>query len=226
MSLACAAEFWEARYAERDQIWSGQPNHALITTIADLTPGRALDLGCGEGGDTVWLAARGWQLTAVDISATAIARGRALAARHHVPEAQITWLVEDLGEWQPAGSHDLVVGCFLHSPVEFPRTSVLQRAAAAVVPGGHFLIVSHAGPPPWATGHDHASHRFVSPAEQLAELQLDDRWEVVVNELRPRSAIGPQGQRAKLDDTVLLARRKSGRPAQAATSRTARSRRR
>lgn len=91
-----SAEFWESRYADRDQIWSGNPNQALVDTMSGRAPGEALDLGCGEGGDSVWLAEQGWRVTAVDVSATAIARGRELASRRDVPDGRISWLVEDL----------------------------------------------------------------------------------------------------------------------------------
>ncbi|HEX3426357.1 MAG TPA: class I SAM-dependent methyltransferase [Acidimicrobiales bacterium] len=209
MTIADAAGFWDSRYAEGDQLWSGEPNVALVTAITDVPPGRALDLGCGEGGDTVWLARRGWQVTAVDVSATAVARARTAAADRHIPEGQVTWLVEDLERWQPPGPYDLVSACFLASPIEFDRTRVLQRAASSVTAGGHLLIVAHAGPPPWASEHQHAHQRFLGPDEELANLALDDHaWDVIIREIRPRPAAGPNGERANLEDTVVLARRR------------------
>ena len=187
------AALWNSRYAERDQIWSGEPNQALVLAAGSLRPGRALDLGCGEGADAVWLAERGWNVTAVDIASTAVTRAKALATGRDVPENRITWLVEDLATWEPTGSYELVSACFFHSPVDFPRTTVLQRAAAAVAPGGDLLIVGHAEPPPWAESHSHADHRFLSSAEELAELQLDDEvWTVGLSEVRPREATGTQ----------------------------------
>ena len=202
------AEFWEGRYKERDRIWSGRPNDALVTTVAGLPPGRALDLGCGEGGDSVWLAERGWQVTAVDVSATAVARARETAAGLELPAGQITWLVEDLGRWEPTDRYDLVCACFLHSPIEFARSDVLRRAASAVATGGHMLIVGHASPPPWANGHDHGDHHFLPPSEEIANLRLDgDLWDVVVSEIRTRSAIGPDGAPVDFEDAVVLARR-------------------
>ncbi len=204
-----AAAFWERRYGEREQIWSGRPNQALVTAVADLAPGRALDLGCGEGGDSVWLAQRGWRVTAVDIAATAVARARALAAARGVADGLIAWRVEDLGAWRPTDDFDLVSACFLHSPVEFPRTEVLRRAASAVAPGGHLLVVGHAAPPPWAKATDHRRHRFLTPAEELAGLELaPGAWETVVADVRPRQATGPDGAPTSLDDTVVLIRRR------------------
>ena len=206
-----AVEYWEHRYGERDQIWSGAPNRALVTAVAGLDPGRALDLGCGEGGDSVWLAEQGWQVTAVDIAATAIARAQRFATSRHTPQDRISWLVEDLSSWQPTEYYDLVSACFLQSPIDFPRTAVLQRAASAVAPGGHLLIVGHAEFPPWSTAHDHdrAGHRFPSPAEERASLQLDDAgWDTVIGETRSREATGPDGEHATLHDIVTHLRRR------------------
>ena len=208
-----SAEFWESRYADRDQVWSGNPNHALVSTISGRPPGEALDLGCGEGGDSVWLAEQGWRVTAVDVSATAVARGRELASRRNVPEGRITWLVEDLSSWEPGTGFDLVSACFLHSPIAFPRKDVLRRCAAAVAPGGHLLVVGHAGPMPWtsprATPQHDSEHRFLGPIEQIAELDLDTaEWEIEVSELQPRRATGPDGQSVDIDDAIVLARRR------------------
>ena len=201
------AAFWDQRYAERDQIWSGEPNSALVTSVTGLGPGKALDLGCGEGADSVWLAERGWVVTAVDIAATAIARAESLAARRGIPDDRITWLIEDLSVWQPTDTYDLVSACFLQSPIDFPRTEVLQRVASAVAPGGHLLVVSHAEAPPWSNAL-HAEHRFPTVADELAALPPDRAgWQVLVGEPRPRRAVGPDGEEATLRDNVVLARR-------------------
>jgi SAM-dependent methyltransferase len=205
-----AAAFWARRYGERDRMWSGAPNHALVSAVGALHPGRALDLGCGEGADSVWLAEQGWQVTAVDIAANAVGRARQLADDRDVPAGRIRWLVTDLGTWRPRDRYDLVSACFLHSPLEFPRTDVLRRVATVVEPGGHLLIVGHAAPPPWAQAHDHRGHRFATPAEEVEKLELEAaRWDVVISDIRPRDAVGPNGEHAVLDDTVVLARRRS-----------------
>lgn len=202
-----AATFWETRYAASDHIWSGEPNDALVDTVADLDPGRALDLGCGEGGDSAWLAEHGWQVTAVDIAAAAVARAKDLAAGRGIPDGRITWVVADLAGWQPTDSYELVSACFLQSPVDFPRTEVLRRAAGAVVPGGHLLVVAHADAPPWSEDHGH-EHASFDPGGELADLQLDaTAWDIVVSDIRPRQATGPHGEHATLRDSVLLVRR-------------------
>lgn len=202
------AGFWDARYGDSDRVWSGKPNAALVDSVTGTSPRRALDLGCGEGGDSVWLAEMGWQVTAIDVSATAVGRGRTLAESRGIPEGRITWLVEDLATWEPAGTFELVTCCFLHSPVELPRTTILRRAAACVAPGGRLLVVAHAEAPPWAREHHH-EHAFPAPGEELTELALDPAiWDVTVSEVRSRRAVGPDGMEATLRDTVTLAERK------------------
>lgn len=203
--------YWDNRYAERDQIWSGNPNQALVDAVGGLEPGRALDLGAGEGADAVWLAEQGWRVTAVDISSRAIERGRAAAVARGVAEDRIEWVAADLASWTPGGAFDLVSACFLHSTVELPRTDILRRAAGAVAAGGHLLIVGHAEEPPWAKEHEHKHdpRDFPTPQQEIDELDLrDGEWETVVSDTRERDAIGPDGEPAHLRDHVLLVRRR------------------
>jgi SAM-dependent methyltransferase len=201
-------EFWEDRYG-RSQVWSGRANQVLVEVAAGLTPGRALDLGCGEGGDALWLAQHGWQVTAIDISATAVERGRAAAEAAGVGEGQIEWIARDLADWTGAADFDLVSAFFLQSPVHLDRAQILREAAAAVAPGGHLLLVSHAAAPPWATQLHAHHHDFPTPAGELEALDLaEGEWEVRVAEVRSRHATGPDGQPADLEDTIVLARRR------------------
>ena len=208
--------FWEARYGERERIWSGAANRALVDVVSPLKPGSALDLGCGEGGDSLWLAEAGWQVTGADISATALERAAVQAHSRGLGAEAVSWLQVDLGEDFPPGTYDLVSACFLASPVQLKRGKVLRRAADAVTAGGTLLIVSHAAMPPGARhrhGPDEApsSHGpgdFPTPAEELELLGLDeDRWTVVTAEVRPRQATGPEGAVVDLEDTVIVARR-------------------
>src|SRR5690349_828683 len=122
---------WDERYSESDRIWSGKPNVALVAQVAGLRPGRALDLGCGEGADAVWLAKQGWQVTAVDISGVALER-----AASHAAEAGVTidFQRRDLATSLPEGEFDLVSAQFLHFWGEFDREKILRRAAASVAP--------------------------------------------------------------------------------------------
>lgn len=199
------AVFWENRYSERGQSWSGLPNAALEREAAPLVPGSALDLGCGEGGDALWLAGAGWRVTAVDISPTAIAFGAARAAEAGL---DIRWIEADLASWWPEEEFDLVSSHFLHSPVELPRDDILRRAAQAVAPGGMLLIVGHAAPPP-GSGHQHNDVALPTPDEVLASLDLaEGEWSIVTNALVERRAVRPDGDAATHVDSVLSVRRR------------------
>ncbi len=204
-----AAAFWENRYGGPDRVWSGKPNQALVEAVSGIPPGRALDLGCGEGADSIWLAERGWRVTGVDIAPPALARARASAEERGIPQGQISWIAADLAAWHPEGAYDLVSACFLHSPVELPRAEVLRRAAGAVAPGGHLLVVAHAEAPPWAEDYGHV-HAPIDPDQERADLALDPgAWDVVVGHIGSRQAVGPDGQEATLRDSVLLVRRRA-----------------
>jgi SAM-dependent methyltransferase len=201
------AEFWESRYADADRIWSGRVNQTLAALTSELPPGRALDLGCGEGADAIWLASRGWQVTGVDISATALARAAEAAADAGV-DGRIEWVGHDLASWGADGMYDLVSASFFHSPVDIPRPDILSRAAGRVAGGGRLLIVSHADFPPWSSGHEGHEYHFLTAAEEIDQLALDlEAWDVEIAETRSRAATGPDGQEAVLDDVVVLLRR-------------------
>lgn len=208
-----AQHFWEERYASESRVWSGRANTVLVEVCGDLLPGRALDLGCGEGGDAIWLAQHGWQVTAVDIASTAIERGRAAAQAAGVADDAIEWVAQDLADWSAADDYDLVSAFFLQSPITLPREQILRRAAAAVAPGGRLLVVSHAAAPPWARELHKHHHEFPTPAQDLAALELPTgEWDVLAAEVRQRAATGPDGRAAQLDDTVVLVRRHRDRP--------------
>lgn len=200
------AEAWEFRYAESPQRWSGKPNATLVDLVGTLPPGRALDLGSGEGGDAVWLARQGWQVVGVDISPTAAARAQGAAIEAGV-DGRTRFEAHDLSTWEPDGPYDLVTASFFHSQEELPRTAILRRAAAAIGPGGHLAIVSHLAPPPWAEQHHHDHSGLRDAAGEVAELALGDEWEVVIAEERTRSAVSPSGEPAQLDDVAVLLRR-------------------
>lgn len=161
------AEYWEARYADGHTRWSGNVNASLATEVATLTQGTALDVGCGQGGDAIWLAAQGWTVTATDVAQSALDTGAGRAAAAGVAKA-ITWEQHDLGVSFPAGAFDLVTASFLHSPVELPRTAILRRAAAAVAAGGTLLVIGHA---PSAT-HAHAHADLKTADDVVADLGL------------------------------------------------------
>lgn len=129
---------WDARYAASDSVWGAAPNRFVEQETAALPAGRALDLACGEGRNAVWLAGRGWDVTAVDFSQVAIDKARA-----HAEGPPVTWVCDDVVTWTPAAeAFDLVMIVYLHLPTE-ARAQVLEHAAAAVAPGGHLLLVAH-----------------------------------------------------------------------------------
>ncbi|MCD2197759.1 NAD(P)/FAD-dependent oxidoreductase [Actinomycetospora endophytica] len=193
--------FWERFYADRDQVWSGRPNPVLAATAEDLAPGTALDLGAGEGGDALWLAGRGWKVTAVDVAQTACDR-----IVERAGDLPVRTERHDLTESFPEDSYDLVSAQYLHSPnADFPRTAILRRAAEAVAPGGTLLVVGHGRLAPWSWD---PSLRMATAPEVLASLALDDAaWEVVRCESPERTATGPDGQEATITDEVLRLRR-------------------
>ncbi|MFJ7243544.1 SAM-dependent methyltransferase [Kitasatospora sp. NPDC098652] len=202
-----SATFWERHYARLDPEWGTRPNAVLDGLVAALAPdpGRALDLGCGHGGDALRLAALGWDVTAVDVARTALdrvaerARAAGLSDRVHPVR-------HDLARTFPAGSFDLVSACYFHTPVELPRVEVLRRAAAAVAPGGLLVVVDHASLAPWSwqAGQD---VRFPAPEEELAALELGEGWRTERCHAPRRTATGPQGRTATVTDNVLALRR-------------------
>lgn len=222
-------QYWESQYADSAKRWSGRanPTTAEVVTTLPVDPGStALDLGCGEGGDAVWMATQGWQVTAVDISATATARGAEGAQEAGVAEA-LTWVSENLSTWRTDESFDLVTASFFHSNVELQRTEILRRAAGRVRPGGHLLIVSHVFEtpediPPWALRHletddpedpalQEKLSELLTPDDEIVALALsDDEWEVAIKEVRPHEVTGPDGhESAVIKDGVVLLRRRA-----------------
>ena len=199
---------WDERYRSGGRVWSGRPNPTLVDETADLAPGRALDLGCGEGADAIWLAARGWRVVAVDFAAAALERGaeHARAAGADVAD-RLDWRRHDLRTWQPApGAFDLVTVHFVHAASP-QREQVLARWAAAVAPGGTLLVVAHSpldleqtrvGRPP--------DPALYATAARSAERLDPALWAVVVAEERAR-VVEVDGEGVTVHDAVLVARR-------------------
>ena len=121
---------WEERYASVEQLWSGRPNDWLPELAADWVPGAALEIGCGEGADVLWLAERGWQVTGLDLSATAVGRLSREAARRGLT-ARVSGRVHDAGDGLPEGSFDLVTSFYVHGGSEGglarPRGASVRR---------------------------------------------------------------------------------------------------
>ncbi|MEU8269306.1 class I SAM-dependent methyltransferase [Sphaerisporangium sp. NPDC049002] len=205
------AEFWDDRYSQSDQIWSGNPNTVLVREVTGMEPGRALDLGCGEGADAIWLAQRGWHVTAVDISQVALDRAARHAAEADADAAgRVDWQRHDLASSFPAGVFDLVSAHFLHSHGDLPREKILRTAASAIAPGGVLLVVGHAGFPAWEHGHDPDTH-FPTPEEVLESLDLrDGEWEVLLTDEHERIQNDPEGRPTTRTDNTLKIRRLAG----------------
>jgi len=202
-------EFWDDRYRSAGRLWSGQPNAQLVAQAAGLPPGEALDAGSGEGADAIWLASRGWAVTAVDVSAVALERAAAHAAAQGDEIAgRIRWRREDLLSWDPGPQRfDLVSAQFMHLPSP-ELESVHRRLAAAVRPGGTLLIVSHHPDDLHANVGRPAHHDlFPTPGQLAAGLDPGD-WEILVAAAVGRPATDLDGQPVTITDTVLRASRR------------------
>lgn len=143
-------DLWNERYSGTDRVWSATPNEHVVEIVEPLPPGRALDLGAGEGRHAIWLAELGWQVTAVDFAESGLDRGRREAAERGVSDA-ITWVAADVTSWEPSGTmevsettevseaYQLVLVAFLHVPED-----VLTRARTWLAPGGRLVVIGHA----------------------------------------------------------------------------------
>lgn len=199
-------EFWDSVYGNAGERWSGRVNSHLTELAATLEPGRALDLGCGQGGDAIWLAQHGWQVVAADVASGALQRADDRARELHVDNA-IDFQRHDLGESFPAGMFDLVSAHYLHSPVRLHRPQILRRAADAVAPDGILLIVDHGSAAPWSW--DIPEHRFLAPDEVLESLGLaEEQWDRLRRDIVEKQATGPGGQVATVTDHVIAVRRR------------------
>lgn len=195
---------WEERYAGQEQMWSGRPNPQLVTEASPLTPGAALDVGCGEGGDVVWLAQQGWHVTGADFSANGLQR-----AARHAEEAGVAdrtdWWQVDAREFAADGRlFDLVTTHFLHPP-DGGMVEVTRRLAEAVAPGGHLLVVGHE--PSEVFTQLSESHRAAMWFAQDLLPALPGDFEVLLAEQRPR-AVTRDDTTMHIADSTLLARRK------------------
>ena len=189
-------DFWDEHYSVPQPT---RVNPVLAEIAGGLTPGTALDLGCGAGGDALWLAGRGWRVTAVDISANAV-------RRLNEQDALVSARRVDLAEDFPEGSFDLVSAMYFHTPFALSRTRVLRTAAHALSPGGRLVVVDHGSTAPWSWNQDPDIH-YPTPAEVSAELALDPtRWQVERADMPRRHAKGPGSQTATVVDNVLVVR--------------------
>ncbi|PYE20744.1 methyltransferase family protein [Williamsia limnetica] len=198
------ANFWDERYGSTDRVWSGKPTALLQSEVGALTAGDAVELGCGEGADAVWLARQGWQVDAVDFSAVALSRVAEFAS-HAGPEvaARIRTIEADLFDWEPREHHyDLVCAQYLHVPSEL-RSRLVRRASAAVRPGGHLLWIGH-DRSDLQTGVARPGHPdlYFTAEEILACVDSTD-WSVQTNRVIARDGVDRAGAPATVHDVVV-----------------------
>jgi SAM-dependent methyltransferase len=136
-----AAE-WDERYRASELVWGAGPNRWVEQEVADLPPGRALDLACGEGRNALWLAVQGWQVSAVEFSAVALDKARALESRQDPAAPRVTWVHADATTYRPDHAVELALLCYLHLQPDGWATA-LGNAAAALAPGGTLLVIAH-----------------------------------------------------------------------------------
>ncbi|MET8847808.1 class I SAM-dependent methyltransferase [Amycolatopsis sp. NPDC004625] len=199
MTTTEASRFWDGHHAAHRPGGEPPPNVRLTEVVSALTPGRALDLGSGAGGDALWLARHGWRVTAADISAVALGR-LARRAREAGLGDRITGERHDLAATFPAGAFDLVSALYLHTSFPLPRDTVLRRAARALAPGGRLLVVEHGSVAPWSW------NREAPPPPRVPSLDPAG-WTVERADALPRRATGPGGRTAEVVDHLLLVHR-------------------
>lgn len=201
-------DFWDAHYGREggNDVWSGNPNAQLVADISGLMPGSALDVGAGEGADSIWLAQQGWSVTGVDISPVALERARAHAASNGV---EISFEQHDLREWAPtAGSFDLVSAHFMQLPSEM-RIPLFESLARAVVPGGYLYLVGHS-PADVANGwHAHYDSDMFFTADSVAAGLSPDGWEIKISDVRARASHHSDNHGTVIHDEILLAQRRA-----------------
>lgn len=200
---------WEERYRSRPTVWSGRPNPVLVEEVAELAPGVALDAGCGEGADAVWLAQSGWQVTAADFAQTALQRAAEHAeALGPAISDRITWLHADLTATAPTeGRYDLVTAQYLQLPAAL-RERLFSGLARAAAPGGSLLVVAHSASDLQTTvPRPPLKEQYFTASDVAGHLDLDE-WDVVVAEDRPRPAVDPDGKHVTVHDVVLRARKR------------------
>jgi SAM-dependent methyltransferase len=202
-------EWFEERYRSAPALWSGRANPQLVADVTDLPPGTALDVGCGEGADAIWLASRGWKVTGVDFSTVALERAAGYAAQAGAEvAARIDWRHADLTVWAPPlEAFDLVSAQYMHLPPE-PRAALFARLSAAVAPGGTLLVVGHDFSDLAAGARRPDMPEMFFTAREVAGALDAEQWDVVVAATRPRPAKAHEGEHIEVRDAVLVARRR------------------
>ncbi len=214
-------EYWESHWEQATGRGAGTivPNPYLARETSGLVPGSALDAGCGEGAEAIWLGAAGWQVTAADISAEALTRAAERAAATDLPPERVQWVEADLGVWEPGRQFDLVTTHYAHPAM--PQLEFYQRISDWVAPGGTLLIVGHlhssdtpdhhAPDQEHKHGHGHGNHQSPPEASVTAARITSGidpaHWEVVTAEHHSRTLNNRAGREIRLDDVIVRATR-------------------
>lgn len=191
---------WDAVYNDEDRIWSGNPNSTLVALAADLPVGRGVDVGCGEGADSIWLATRGWTVSGLDPSGVALDRARAAAARL---DADVDWVHAGLADaGLPPESFDLVSVFYPALPKK--GSEAVAAVVGLVAPGGTLVMVAHADVDrAVALEHGFDPDDYIGVDDVVAALH--DGWKVDVH-TRDRDISEGRGAHHRID-TVLVATR-------------------
>lgn len=206
MGAQMGREEWDRRYAGSELLWTAQPNRFLVAEAADLEPGRALDLACGEGRNAVWLAEQGWRVRGVDFSDVALTKARELAAARGV---EVDWMQADLLDHRPEqGAYDLVVLFYLQLPAD-ERRPIVRAAAAALAPGGTLLLVAHDSANLERGYGGPKDPTVLYTAAEVADDLGGGNLEIERAGLVERPVETPDGERTALDALVRVRRRNS-----------------
>jgi SAM-dependent methyltransferase len=209
-------DYWKSHWQRADGHGAGRgiaPNPYAARETSSLAPGTALDAGCGEGAEAIWLAAEGWQVTAVDISTEALARASERATMGGAAPERVQWVEADLGAWEPGKQFDLVTTHYAHPAM--PQLVFYERISDWVAPGGTLLIVGHLHTP-GAAGHGHSQEEqdghppeeaSVTAASIMAGLDTT-QWQVVTAEEQTRTLTNRAGRAVQLHDVVVRATRR------------------
>ena len=207
MTTTMDSAAWDRRYAERELVWTSEPNRFLVAEVSTLPPGRALDIACGEGRNAVWLAERGWQVTGVDFSEVGLEKARELAKSRDV---QARWVAADLLDYTPEPrAFDLVLVFYLQVSAAH-RRAIVRAVAEAVAPGGMFLLVAHDSSN-LEHGHGGPRHPAVLyTADDVADDLEGSGLEIERAETVRRPVDTPDGERVALDALVRARRAREG----------------